>query len=106
MMRKRRVELSPEALQDMEAIGLWLTEAASSVVARRYLARLRKRLSSLAYGSERGTVHDNLSSGLRMIGITATVSVAFRVKDDRVTVLRVVYGGQDWQAALTRDDAP
>lgn len=97
-MRKRRVVLAPEALADLAAISDWLRDEASATVARRYLSRVKKRLAG---PSERGTVRDDIAEGLRVIGIASSASVAFRVQDERVTVLRVVYGGQDWQSALT-----
>ena len=100
-MRKRRVVLAPEALADLAAISDWLRDEASATVARRYLARIKKRLAGLAHASERGTVRDDIAEGLRVIGIASSASVAFRVQDERVTVLRVVYGGQDWQSTLT-----
>ncbi|MCR6672682.1 type II toxin-antitoxin system RelE/ParE family toxin [Devosia ginsengisoli] len=102
-MRKRRVVLAPEALADLAAISTWLREEASAAVAQRYLARIKKRLAGLAHASERGTVRDDVAKGLRVIGIAASASVAFRVQDDRVTVLRVVYGGQNWQSVLTTE---
>ena len=33
-----------------------------------------------------------------------SITVAFVVSDENVTILRIMYGGQDWQADLTTDD--
>ena len=68
-----------------------------------YLGRVRKRIDTLAYGSERGTVREEAGVGVRVIGIMGPISVAFVVTDTRVVVLRILYRGQDWQSALTTE---
>jgi toxin ParE1/3/4 len=36
-----------------------------------------------------------------MIGFERRVTVAFTVEDERVVILRLFYGGQDWSAVLS-----
>ena len=47
--------------------------------------------------SERGHRRDDISLGLRIVGFERRVTIAFAVDDDRVTVLRLFYGGQNWE---------
>ena len=103
-MKRRRVILSAEAIADIEVIAAWLTEEASGAVARRYVGRVKASLAKFAFASERGTVRNEIMDGLRVVGILGSASVAFRASEDRVTILRVFHGGQDWQSALTADD--
>lgn len=103
-MIKRRVVLSRLALADLRAITIWLTAEASGDVARRYIRRIREHLQRLAFASERGTVRHDVAAGLRVIGLFGNVSVAFRVKDDRVDIVRILHGGQDWKSDLAADD--
>ncbi len=39
-------------------------------------------------------------SGLRIVGFERRVTVAFTVSEDRVTILRLFYGGRDWAREL------
>jgi plasmid stabilization system protein ParE len=96
-MRRRKVELQESARKDLVAITLWLREVASTTVASRYVARIRKRLMSLQYGGERGTIRDDVTQ-IRIIGIMPSVSIAFTVDEDAVLVHRVLYRGQNMEA--------
>lgn len=99
-MKRRSVRLAPAAERDLEALTDWLTEVASEDSALRYIRRVYERLETLADGSERGTIQ-NERTGLRVIGILKSVSVAFSVGQDTVDVQRVLYGGQNWKTVLT-----
>ena len=44
-----------------------------------------------------GTRYDHIRPGLRIVGFERRVTVAFTVDENRVTVLRLFYGGQDWK---------
>lgn len=49
---------------------------------------------------ERGTLRDELRSGLRVIGYRRRVSIAFRVIDDSVHILGIFYGGRQMTTAM------
>jgi toxin ParE1/3/4 len=95
-MKKRGLIFSKEASADLDNIAVWLTEEASAQVARRYLMRIREHLSKLAFASERGTIRNDVAEGLRVIGLTGSISVAFKVYDDHVVIARILWGGQNW----------
>ena len=39
--------------------------------------------------------------GLRIVGFERRVTIAFSVDEGTVTILRLFYGGQDWEAVMT-----
>ena len=45
-------------------------------------------------------MRDDLRPGLRITGFRRRVTVAFSVDEDRVMILRLFYGGQDWERAF------
>lgn len=48
-------------------------------------------------------MRDDIAVGFRIIGFERRVTIAFVVRDDRVEIERVFYGGQDWEAALRNE---
>lgn len=94
-MQRRRIIYAPDARYDRVRLAQWLTRNASSAVARRFDRRIQDAVKKLEYASERGTVRHE-AIGLRVIGILPTVSIAFSVSEDAVTVHRVLYNGQNW----------
>jgi plasmid stabilization system protein ParE len=102
-MKRRLVLMSPEARTDLRWIYDTISAAASSLTAMRYLDRIGSFCERLEYGAERGTRRGDLLPGLRVIGFERRVTVAFVVETDRVLILRVFYGGADWEAELAED---
>jgi plasmid stabilization system protein ParE len=51
----------------------------------------------------RGTERSDLRRGLRVIGFRHRVTIAFRVKGDSVTILRILYGGRNVDLAFPPD---
>lgn len=102
-MRLRRIAYRPSARGDLRAIGRWFTVRVSREFATSYLQRIRGRIDTLSYGSERGRLRSDLRKGLRIVAIMKSITVAFVVTDDTVIILRVFYGGQDWERALSAD---
>lgn len=94
-MRKRRVVYSPAAQKDLVVIARWLALRASAQVARRFDTRIRDAVRTLEYASERGTLRDE-QLRLRVIGILPSVSAAFSVEEDAVTIHRILSHGQNW----------
>ena len=52
---------------------------------------------------ERGTRRDDLAPGIRTIGFERRATIAFAVSADTVRIVRVFYGGRDFEAEL-RDE--
>ncbi|MEO8883043.1 MAG: type II toxin-antitoxin system RelE/ParE family toxin [Devosia sp.] len=102
-MINRRVALSPRAEADLESIVVWISEHGAPLAALAYAARIRSYLAGFAQFAERGSMRDDIAVGFRIIGFERRVTIAFVVRDDRVEIERVFYGGQDWEAALRNE---
>ena len=98
-MRTRRVIYEDQVAQDLKAIFRWLAESASPLSAIGVVDDIEEFISRLDLASERGMGRDDLRPGLRIIGRGRAV-IAFAVDDETVVVLRVFYGGQDWERAF------
>lgn len=98
----RPVELAPEARNDLRAIYLFLAEAGSDAVAKRYVDRLLAYVGGFDVASERGSKRDDIAPGLRVVGFQRRVTIAFTVGDDEVVIQRIYYGGRDWTSASSR----
>ena len=99
-MRERPVDFAPEALDDLIQLYDWIADAASPETAIRYIDRLEAYCRGMGYASERGHKRDDIRPGLRIAGFQRRVTIAFTVTEARVTILRLFYGGRDWQALI------
>lgn len=99
-MREHVVEFSPEALEDLRRLYDWIAEVASPAVAITYLARIEAFCRSMAHPPERGHRRDDIRPGLRIVGFERRITVAFAVAGERVTILRLFYGGRDWERLI------
>ena len=99
-MIPRRVTYSPEARLDLLRIYDWIADAASPTTAFAYVGRLEAYLRTLDLAAERGRRRDDIRPGLRTVSFERRLCIAFAIEDFGVTILRVFYGGRDWEAAL------
>ena len=99
-MKVYEVVLSPEAQADLLDLYDWVAEQASPIVALRYVERIEDQLRGYAYAPERGHRRDDLRPGLRVAGFERRVTIAFMVEEDRTTILRLAYGGRDWESLV------
>lgn len=97
-MKERPVEFSPEAKDDLIALYDWIAARAGPTIAIGYIDRLEAFCVKLAIGSERGSARSDVREGLRVIGFERRVNVAFVVEEARVVVLRLFYGGRNWES--------
>lgn len=98
-----RVEEKAEVLDDYVAIAVhverWTQDRAT---ADRTVEAIRDFVRKLGGLPHRGTRREDIRPGLRIVPFRTRTAVAFEVDDVRrvVTVLRVFYGGQDYEAVL------
>lgn len=64
-----------------------------------YIERVEQFISGFEVGPERGTRRDDVRPGLRTVGFERRLTVAFVVRE-QVTILRIFYGGRDWESVL------
>jgi plasmid stabilization system protein ParE len=96
----RRVVLDAAARDDLREIFYSIAERADVNTAKRYTSRLRAYLNRLDQFPMRGRTRDDLYEGLRIIGFERRVAIAFVVRGPKVLILRLLYGGQDLEAAF------
>ena len=101
-MKRRVVILAPEAIEDLRRLYDWLANRTNELVAKRYVDRIEAFCRGFDTASERGHRRDDLRQGMRIAGFERRVTIAFAVDTDRVTILRIFYGGQDWERTLAR----
>lgn len=99
-MKRRSVVYGPEAADDLDWIYATIADARDALTAFRYERRIRAFCERLELASERGARRDDVRAGLRVVGFEKRVTVAFSVDDDTVIILRVFYGGADWETSL------
>jgi toxin ParE1/3/4 len=100
-VKRRGVVFTPEARNDLFEIYDWIEEKTSPQIAISYMERIEAYCLGFDLASERGHRRDDISPGLRIVGFERRVTIAFAVDDDRVTILRLFYGGQNWEDKLT-----
>ena len=101
---RRRIVFSPEAETQLLDIFQYIAEAASPETAERFTASVVDFCEALQLFPERGTRRDDLRPGLRTVGFKRSVTIAFFVGAETVTIIGVFYGGQDVEAVLSRED--
>ena len=99
-MKRRVVEYSFRSKQDAAWIYRTVASASSPTLALEYVKRIREFCDRLEYASERGRRRDDIRPGLRIVGFERRVTVAFVVEAERVVILRIFYGGRDWEGDL------
>ncbi len=99
-MKRRIVEISQDASTDLTKLYDWIAEAASPALALSYIERLEDYCKGFDLASERGHLREDIRPGLRIVGFERRVTIAFTVEDNRVIILRLFYGGQNWTEIL------
>jgi toxin ParE1/3/4 len=102
-MKKRQIIFSFTARADLALIESWVAENAGATIASKYSRRILSFCQRLETGSERGTKRDEIRLSLRVIGFEKRVNILFVVTPGDVTILRIFYGGQNWQAAFDEE---
>ena len=99
-MKRRDVFIDPVAQQDLIHIYEVIAEMAGPATGAAYVEKLMDHCLTFDLASERGARRDNIRPGLRIIGYRRRVTIAFTVSDTQVVILRVFYGGVDWEPRL------
>jgi toxin ParE1/3/4 len=89
------------AIDDLEALFTYIANESTPEIADRYLARLESLCLSLRTLPNRGTQIPGRISGLRRMGFERRATILFRVGENKVEILRILYGGRDLSPALT-----
>lgn len=99
-MKTRVVVFAPEARVDLLQLHDWLANAASPAIALKYVERLETYCDGFRTAGELGHRRDDLRPGLRIAGFEKRITIALAADDERVTILRLFYGGRNWETIL------
>jgi toxin ParE1/3/4 len=97
------VVFSPEAEDQLAALYRYIAKAASPDVAARYVEAIVSYCETLRTFPRRGTKRDDVRPGLRITHYKKRAVIAFDVDAERVSVIGVFYGGQDYESMLQDD---
>lgn len=89
---------SGRARSDLEAILRYVARD-NPRAARRWVAAIETRCGQLQLFPEMGVERPDLADGLRILPYRRAV-IAYRLLPDRVRIVRVLYGGQDYAALM------
>ena len=101
--RGYRVEEKPDVLLDYIAISQHIEcLTGDRDLADRTVDAIRAYVKGFHERPHRGTKRDDLRQGLRIVPFKKRTAVAFEVDEGKrtVTILRVFYGGQDYEAVM------
>lgn len=94
------VVFAPEAEAQLLDLYFYIAAAASPEIAANYVEAIVRQCEGLRTYPKRGSARDDVRPGLRVFGFRRRVSIAFHVSSQRVTILGIYYGGQNFESAL------
>jgi toxin ParE1/3/4 len=102
-MKRYEVRFQPRARADLLALYNYIADAAGIGVAEAYVRRIETTCLDLQTFPERGTRREHIRQGLRTMGFERRATIAFIVEAESVVIVRIFYGGQNFERAL-RDE--
>jgi toxin ParE1/3/4 len=100
-VRSVKIIYRPDALNDIEAIEDHIYEhSQSNIFPQRALHRLFRRIERIGLAPLGGKPRDDLTPGLRTVPFEDKAVIAYLAFDDRIEIVRVFYGGRDWETVL------
>jgi toxin ParE1/3/4 len=98
----KKFELSFRPLAEADLFGLYgyIAKEAGHEVAGSDIDRIEAACMALETFPERGTRRDHIRPGLRTMGFERRATIVFQVKKGEVVIVRIFYGGQDYEGAL------
>jgi toxin ParE1/3/4 len=98
------VVFTPEAEAQLVELYVYIAAKASPEIAARFTDGIVTYCESLGIFPARGTRRDDIRPALRVTSYRKRVAIAFHVHEDRVNIIGVFYGGQDYEAALLEEE--
>lgn len=98
-----RVVFSPEAEEQLVALYNYIAAAASPDIAAQYTEAIVSYCESLCTFPHRGTMRDDVRSGLRITNYKKRAVIAFDLGTETVSIIGIFYGGQDYETILQDD---
>ncbi len=102
-----RINYTPKAQQQLDALDDWIAEKASRDVAQRFVSAILDYVDDILVFPHAGRARDDIRPGMRTVTFKKRTLVAYEVDESSgemvVNILGVFHGGQDWEAVL-RDE--
>ncbi|MGO4452042.1 type II toxin-antitoxin system RelE/ParE family toxin [Phyllobacterium sp. TAF24] len=95
-----KVVFHPSAEQELVELYDYIEINVSAERAQTFLFNIRDYCLGFSTFPKRGTVRDDIMSGVRVIGYRRSISIAFAVTADTVVILGVFYAGRNVTADL------
>jgi toxin ParE1/3/4 len=96
------VVLAEAAWGDLDEVYDWVADRTDPDTAQRYVMRILRQCGSLGEFPHRGTPRDDLAEDVRTIAFERRATIAYRVREDVVTILRILHHGRDVDSAFPR----
>jgi toxin ParE1/3/4 len=96
----RELIYRPLAEEDLEAIYRFIAQE-SPARAFNFTERIQQRCDLLRGSPEQGRARPDLISGLRVVPFGRSVVIAYQFVGDAIEILRIFYGGQDYEAIMS-----
>src|SRR5882672_10687571 len=90
----------PRAEEDLEAIYRLIAQD-SPARAFRFIEQIQKRCDLLRDSPEQGRARPDLRPTLRVVPYGRSVVITYQVTADTIEVLRIFYGGQDYETIMS-----
>ena len=97
------VVFTPEAAEQLAALYCYIAAAASPEMAERYTGAIVTFCEGLQRFPHRGAGRDDIRPGLRITNYKGRTVIAYDVDAERVSILGVFYGGQDYETVMQTD---
>jgi len=91
----------PRARQQLREISDYIEVEASLNIARKFVGDIIDYCNGFDLFPQRGVSRDDVYPGLRVVGFRRRVTIAFAIEDDRVVIMGIFYGGQDYESAFS-----
>ena len=98
------VVFTPEAEGQVLELYHYVAAKASPEIAEHFTDGIVTYCESLSTFPARGNRRDDIRPGLRITSYRKRIAIAFHVDEDRVNIIGVFYGGQDYEAALLEEE--
>lgn len=92
---KYHVVFSSEASDDLEEVLVYLAPEMGLEPAREYVGKIRSYCSGFSTFPNRGMRRDDIRPGFRLVGYRRKATIAFRIRGDTVTIVRIFHRGRN-----------
>lgn len=95
-----KVSFRPQAEDDLFELYRYIAEDSGLAIAVGYIDRIEAACLGLENFPLRGQARDDIRPGLRTLGFERRVVIVYQVQAHEVVIVRIFYGGQDYERKL------